>query len=143
MEDLAPGWIALIYPSRWRIEKVFDTAKNQLGETKAWAVGEVAREIHSNFLALTHNRVVLPGRRLETEEGAREEKVERKREGAMEIRETRAKDRGGKVPYIQSLMPVAVQLTAQFIRALRNGIIVGMRWLAAIGLFRTAMKSYL
>lgn len=56
VEDLPPGLIALIYLSRWRIEKVFDTAKNKLGETKAWAVGETAREIHSNFLALTHNR---------------------------------------------------------------------------------------
>ena len=143
VEDLAPGLIALIYLSRWRIEKVFDTAKNKLGETKAWAVGEVAREIHSNFLALTHNLAVLLRRRLETEEGAREEKVERKREEAMEIRETRAKAMGGKVPFIQSLMPVAVQLTAQFIRALRNGIIVGMRWMAAVGVFGTAMKAYL
>ena len=48
-----------------------------------------------------------------------------------------------KAAFIQSLMPVAVQLTAQFIRALRNGIIVGMRWLAAVDVFRTAMKAYL
>lgn len=143
VDDLAPGLIAVIYLLRWRIEKVFDTAKNKLGETKAWAVGEVAREIHSNFLALTHNLAVLLRNRLGTDEGIREEKVERKREEAMEIRETRAKANGAKVAFIQSLMPVAVQLTAQFIRALRNGIMVGMRWLAAVKLLRAAMKAYL
>ena len=143
VDDLAPGLIAVIYLLRWRIEKVFDTAKNKLGETKAWAVGEVAREIHSNFLALTHNLAVLLRNRLGTDEGIREEKVERKREEAMEIRETRAKANGAKVAFIQSLMPVAVQLTAQFIRTLRNGIMVGMRWLAAVKLLRAAMKAYL
>jgi len=103
----------------------------------------VAREIHSNFLALTHNLMVLLRRQLETEARAREEKVERKQEAAMEIRESRAKARGGKVAFIHSLMPIAVQLTAQFIRALRNGIIVGMRWLAAVEILRGAMKAYL
>jgi len=54
-----------------------------------------------------------------------------------------AKTNGGKVAFIQSLMPVAVQLIALFIRALRNGIIVGMRWLAAVEILRGAMKAYL
>ena len=143
VEDLPPGLIALIYLSRWRIEKVFDTAKNKLGETKAWAVGETAREIHSNFLALTHNLIVLLRNRLASDEGIREEKVERKRGEAMEIRAARARPKGRKVAYIHGLMPVAVQLTAQLIRALRNGIIAGMRWLAAVHLLRAATKAYL
>lgn len=143
VEDLEPGLIALLYLSRWRIEKVFDTAKNKLGETKAWAVGEMAREIHSDFLALTHNLIVLLRNQLASEEGIREEKVERKREKALKIRSAIARRKGRKVAYIQRLMPVAVQLTAQLIRALRNGIIVGMRWLAAVGQLRVAMKSYL
>ena len=143
VEDLAPGLIALLYLSRWRIEKVFDTAKNKLGETKAWAVGEMAREIHSDFLALTHNLIVLLRNQLASEEGIREEKVERKREEALTIRAAIARPKGKKVAYIQRLMPVAVQLTAQLIRALRNGIIVGMRWLAAVGQLRVAMKAYL
>ena len=40
--DLPPGLIAWLYLLRWRIEKVFDTAKNKLQETKAWASGTVA-----------------------------------------------------------------------------------------------------
>jgi hypothetical protein len=36
-----------------------------------------------------------------------------------------------------------VQLTAQFIRTLRNGIAVGMRWLAALAPLGSSMKSCL
>jgi len=34
-------------------------------------------------------------------------------------------------------------LTAQFIRALRNGITRALRWTAALSHFRKAMKAYL
>ena len=54
--ELRPGVIAWLYLLRWRIEKVFDTSKNKLEETKAWATGEVARKVQGHFLALTHTR---------------------------------------------------------------------------------------
>jgi hypothetical protein len=41
------------------------------------------------------------------------------------------------------LLPTVVQLTAQFIRTLRNGILMGMRWARAMELLLAAMKSYL
>lgn len=103
----------------------------------------MAREIHSSFLALTHNLVVPLRHRLGIQEGVREVKAEQKRKKAMKVRESSAKAAGKKVAFIQSLMPIAVQLTAQFIRALRNGIVVGMRWLAAVEILRTATKAYL
>jgi hypothetical protein len=34
-------------------------------------------------------------------------------------------------------------LTAQFIRTLRNGILVGMRWAKALALLRESTKVYL
>jgi len=40
VDDFPPGLIALLYLARWRIEKVFDTTKNKLEETKAWAEGQ-------------------------------------------------------------------------------------------------------
>jgi hypothetical protein len=83
--------ISLICLSRWRIEKIFDTGKNKLGKTKAWAVGNVAREIHSSFLALTHNLLDLLTHRLGTQEGVHQAKVEQKRERAMKIRDSVAK----------------------------------------------------
>ena len=35
--SVPPGLVALLYESRWEVEKVFDEFKNKLGETKSWA----------------------------------------------------------------------------------------------------------
>ena len=61
----------------------------------------------------------------------------------MVEREAKAQESGRKVAGIHRLLPAVVQLTAQFIRTLRNGIAVGMRWLAALAPLRASMKSYL
>ena len=135
--------IALIYRMRWRIEKVFDTGKNKLEETKSWAVGEIAQDIRAHCFALTHNLLVLLRRHLDVSAGIREEKVVKKRRKALVKREQKARESGKKVAAIQRLLPAVVQLTAQFIRTLRNGIAVGMRWLAALAPLRASMKSYL
>lgn len=141
--DLSPGLIALIYLLRWRIEKVFDTGKNKLQETKSWAVGNVAQDIRAHFFALTHNLLVLLRRQLELTEGIREEKVEQKRKAALKQRQRQAAVHGRKVASVQARLVAVVQLTAQFIRAVRNGIIRNLRWAAALEPLRAAMKLYL
>jgi hypothetical protein len=141
--DQEPGLIAMLYLTRWRIEKVFDTTKNRLEETKSWAVGEVAQEVRAHLVALTHNLLVLLRRQLERDHGIREEKVEQKREVQTQQRESRAAAAGRKVAAVHQLLPPVVQLTAQFIRTLRNGILNGMRWAPALELLRAATKSYL
>src|ERR1019366_6059903 len=83
--ELRPGVIAWLYLLRWRIEKVFDTSKNKLEETKAWATGEVARQIQGHFLALTHNLLVLLRGFLASDFGIREEKLEDKRSRHLAI----------------------------------------------------------
>jgi hypothetical protein len=143
VRDLAPGLIALIYLMRWRIEKVFDTGKNKLQESKGWAVGEVAQEIRAHLFALTHNLLVLIRRHLDVSAGIREEKTVRKRAEALLKRETKAQESGNKVAAIHRLLPAVVQLTAQFIRTIRNGIVLRMRWLAALAPLRTSMTAYL
>lgn len=143
VKDLEPGMIGLLYLARWRIEKVFDTTKNKLEETKSWAVGEVAQEVRAHLVALTHNLLVLLRRDLEVGQGVREEKVERKREQQLVQRETQAKAAGRKVAAVEKLRPAIIQLTAQFIRSLRNGILAGMRWARALELLRASTKSYL
>ncbi len=100
--DLSPGLISLIYLLRWRIEKVFDTGKNKLQETKSWAVGKVAQDIRAHFFALTHNLLVLLRRQLELEEGIREETVEQKRREALKQRKRQAALHGRKVASVQS-----------------------------------------
>ena len=141
--DLEPGLIALLYLTRWRIEKLFDTTKNKLGETKSWAVGPVAQETRAHLVALTHNLLILLRRELEREHEIREEKVEQKRQEQLVQRQTHARTLGRSVAAIQKFLPVAIQLTAQFIRTLRNGILLGMRWAEALALLRKSTKAYL
>jgi hypothetical protein len=143
VKDLDPGLIAALYLARWRIEKVFDTTKNKLEETKSWGVGEVAQEVRAHLVALSHNLMVLLRRELDRAHGIREEKVERKREVRIRQRRTRAAAAGRKVAAVHKLLPAVVQLTAQFIRTLRNGILAGMRWARALELLLLATKSYL
>jgi Transposase DDE domain len=143
VKDLQPGLIALLYLTRWRIEKLFDTTKNKLEETKCWAVGPVAQETRAHLVALTHNLLVLLRGELEGEHGIREEKVERKRQAQLRQRQTQARALGRTVAALQQFLPVAIQMTAQFIRTLRNGILLGMRWARALELLRAATKSYL
>jgi len=141
--DLEPGLVAVLYLMRWRIEKLFDTTKNKLEETKSWAVGPVAQETRAHLVALTHNLLVLLRGELERSHGIREEKVERKREAQLLQRHARAQALGRKVAAVQKLLPVAVQMTAQFLRSLRNGILSGMRWASALELLRASTKAYL
>ena len=143
VKDLAPGLIAMLYLARWRIEKVFDTTKNKLEETKSWAVGEVAQEIRAHLVALSHNLMVLLRRQLDRAHGIREEKVEQKRKVQTLQRKVRAAAAGRKIAAAHKLLPTVVQLTAQFIRALRNGILMEMPWTPALELLRAATKSYL
>jgi len=141
--DLPPGLIALLFLLRWRIEKIFDTSKNKLEETKAWANGALAQDTQAHILALTHNLLVLVREKLAREHGIQELKVVQKRETAMERRREVAADCGRVVAHFQDKLPPIVQLTVQFIRTLRNGILGKMRWLAAVGHLRRSMESYL
>ena len=141
--DLAPGLIALLYLMRWRIEKVFDTAKNKLQEIKAWANGTVAQDTQAHILALTHNLLVLARDLLDQQFGIREVKVEKKRTQALSRRREVAAKTGRKVAAFQRKLPAVVQLTVQFIRTLRNGIVGKMPWLTALAHLRRSMESYL
>jgi hypothetical protein len=47
------------------------------------------------------------------------------------------------VAAIHRLMPAVVQLTAGFIRTIRNGMVLRMRWLATLAPLRISMAAYL
>lgn len=141
--DLPPGLIALLFLLRWRIEKIFDTAKNKLEETKAWANGALAQDTQAHVLALTHNLLVLIRDKLRRDHGIQELKVVQKRETDMERRREVAANCGRVVAHFQEKLPPIVQLTVQFIRTLRNGILGKMRWLAAVAHLRISMEKYL
>jgi hypothetical protein len=62
---------------------------------------------------------------------------------AMLQHETKAQESGDNVAAIHRLLPAVVHLTAQFIRTIRNGIVLRMRWLAALAPLRTSSAAYL
>ena len=143
VDDLPPGLIALLYLARWRIEKVFDTTKNKLEETKSWAVGATAQDIRAHLVALTHNLLLLFRETLGREHGMKEEKVERKHAEQLREREEKAAASGRHVAPAQSLLPAVIQLTAQFVRAVRNGILGQLALRDVLGSLRMAMFAYL
>lgn len=67
--DLPPGVIVELYRRRWEAEKVFDQIKNKLDEKKAWASSLVAKEAQAQFIALTHNLLLLYEQALEVRHG--------------------------------------------------------------------------
>ena len=142
-QSLPPGMIAWLYLMRWRIEKVFDTGKNKLQENKAWATGEVAQEIQGHFFALTHNLLVLFRNYLHSQHGMEELKLIQKREAWLKERERIAREKGGQVHPLHYKTPPVIQLSAQFIRALRNQIIRQTSLADALGRFDAILRAYL
>jgi len=140
---LPPGLIAWLYLLRWRIEKVFDTGKNKLLETKAWATGEVAQAIQAHFLAVTHNLLVLFRHYLQSEYGIEERKLIQKREHSMNQRECRAGEEGRQIHPLHREMPSVVQLSVQFIRTLRNQISQNNSLAASITRLTAMLHAYL
>jgi hypothetical protein len=57
--------------------------------------------------------------------------------------ETEAQESGNKVAAIHRQLPAVVPLTVQFIRTIRNGIVLRMRWLPALATLRISTAAYL
>ncbi len=66
-----------------------------------------------------------------------------RRAGVLLKRETKVQESRNKVAAIHRLLPEVVQLTAQFLRTIRNGMVLQMRWLAALAPLRISMAAYL
>jgi len=73
----------------------------------------------------------------------KEEKVERKHAEQLREREEKAAASGRHVAPAQSLLPAVIQLTAQFVRAVRNGILGQLALRDVLGSLRMAMFAYL
>ena len=95
------------------------------------------------MVALTHKLLILLRRECDRRHGIREENVEKKRQDQLIQRQTHARALGRSVAAIQKFLPIAIQWTAQFIRTLRNGILLGMPWAKALALLRKSTKVYL
>lgn len=136
---LLPGVVALLYRLRWKIEKTFNTFKSKLHLTKAWANGNTAQEIQAHFSVLTHNLLALLLHRLETDHDITEQKLAARHEAAAEVRTAR----GILHHPFYFIAKLALQLSCQFIRLVRNLIRHPLPWNEALPLFKLRLAAYI
>lgn len=142
-KTIRPGTIAYLYFLRWRIEKTFDTFKNDFNEAKAWAGGVSARVMHSCFISMAYNLTRLILVTLEHTHGLTDRKVERKYHNELDRRKKKAEAAGRYVHPLHDTLPRMPKLSAQFLRTIENHIWSTSSILALIPVFSEALLGYI
>lgn len=144
-ESFRPGLIAWLYLLRWKIEKLFDTFKNKLHQTKAWANSPSAAAIRPLFISMTYNLLVWLQHRLRLDFGIDDDKVARKFDDylARRVHCAQAQSRAVHPLHFSTLPRRLAQITAQFIRCVRNLLFVPRPFIDSLPAFRAAQRAYL
>jgi hypothetical protein len=144
-DTFRPGLIAWLYLLRWKIEKLYDTFKNKLHQTKAWANSHAAAAIRPLLISMTYNLLLWLQHRLHTDFGIADEKVARKFDAHLEQRSDAALavDRRVHPLHAATLSRRMAQMTAQFIRCVANHLFVPKPFRAILPAFREAQLVYL
>ena len=137
------GIIAQLYRLRWDIEKFFDVCENLLAEKRAWGTGAVAAQVQNEFLVLAHNLLVILSSHLEAKEGIRDEKVEKKYEAALQVREAVAQKADRSVsPWVRAWRRIT-RWSSQFTRWLQDAILRDWEWGFGVKKLRPLMTAYM
>lgn len=136
---LSPGVVALLYRLRWKIEKTYHTCKSKLHLTKAWANGTVAQQLQAHLTAITHNLLALLLHRLCDDHDITEKKLVAVHDKAAA---KRTRDAVPDHPFFL-IARLALQLSCQFIRTVRNLILFPRPWEEAVALFRLRLHTYI
>jgi hypothetical protein len=120
--DLPPGVLVELYRRRWDVEKVFDELKNKLGEKKAWASGLVAKAAQAQFLALTHNLLLLYGQDLTARHDLHNQAEDKRRHQRTEQSAESCAKAGQPLSTLVLHARRATQHSVKFIRWLRHSI---------------------
>jgi len=144
-EGFRPGVLAWLYFLRWGIEKLYDTFKNKLHETKAWANSAAAAALRPLFLSLAYNLLLWLQHRLHRDFGIADEKVERKFRAHIEQRSEAAENAGRHLhPLCTVTLPHRMaQMSAQFIRCVSNLLHSSKPLRQLLAPFREAQLAYL
>jgi Transposase DDE domain len=130
---IAPGIVALLYKSRWDVEKVFDEFKNKLGETKSWASTPNAKTCQARLLCLTHNLMTLMEDQIFRESGIRNEAEIKRKAQTLATRDEDSKSKGcGGPTELQKAIQRLTQRTVKFIRWLKNHLDTTRSWPQAL-----------
>jgi hypothetical protein len=128
-----PGIVALLYKSRWDVEKVFDEFKNKLGETKSWASTANAKTCQARLLCLTHNLMTLMEEQIFRQAGIRNEaEIKRKAKTLAKRDEQSKRNGGGGLSVLQKCIQRLTQRTVKFIRWLKNHLDSRLSWARAL-----------
>jgi len=130
---IAPGIVALLYKSRWDVEKVFDEFKNKLGETKSWASTPNAKTCQARLLCLTHNLMTLMEEQIFRETGIRNEAETKRKAQTLAKRDEDCKSKGCRgLSDLQKAIQRLTQRTVKFIRWLKNHLDTKRTWTQAL-----------
>jgi hypothetical protein len=131
--SILPGIVALLYKSRWDVEKVFDEFKNKLGETKSWASTANAKTCQARLLCLTHNLMTLMEEQIFQRTGIRNEAETNRKGKTLAKRDKQSKSNGGGgLTVLQKCIQRLTQRTVKFIRWLKNHLDSNHSWTQAL-----------
>jgi len=126
---IPPGIVALLYKSRWDVEKVFDEFKNKLGEIKSWASTANAKTCQARLLCLTHNLMTLMEERIFRETGIRNEAESKRKAQTLARRDEDSRSKGyGGLADLQKAIQRLTQRTVKFVRWLKNHLDTTRSW---------------
>jgi len=125
---IRPGLLAWTYKCRWHIEKVYDTFKNKLGQTKARGKSKESKNMQARFACLAHNLMV----RLEADMDVDDSKETRRAEKRWRSETAQAFRRGAKFAPQYHNPRKRTQIAAKFIRWLRHCLVRNLPVEAAI-----------
>jgi hypothetical protein len=115
---LEPGLLALLYKTRWEIEKVFDETKTKLAEKKSWATTTTAKEMQAHFVAIVHN-LLLRLQDLHQQQGVENVAEIQRRQKRQDQQESDLEKTGQTLPLVYRILQRFTQATFKLIRWLR------------------------
>jgi hypothetical protein len=115
---LEPGLLALLYKTRWEIEKVFDETKTKLQEKKSWATTPTAKAMQAHFVAIVHNLLLLL-QDWHQQQGVENTAENQRRQKRLDQQKCDLEQTGQTLPLIYKILQRFTQATFKLIRWLR------------------------
>lgn len=117
--NLEPGMLALLYKTRWDIEKTYDETKTKLQERKAWGTSVTAKQMQAQFMAITHNLLLLV-QDLHAAQGVENKAENQRRQKRLEQQEQALALKGETLPVLYRVCARLTQASFKLIRWLRT-----------------------
>ena len=115
---LEPGLLALLYKTRWEIEKVYDETKTKLQEKKSWATTATAKTMQAHFVAIVHNLLLLL-QDWQQQQGVENTAEIQRRQKRLDQQQSDLAKTGQTLPLVYRILQRFTQATFKLIRWLR------------------------